>query len=408
MLSYIKAKLKGHNIKVGYHAPMMSFVEGIFSRGDEKSGKLLFDAWKEGARFDAWEDHFDENLWKKVIDAQDWNVEEETCRQRELTEKLPLDNISLGISSKYLPAEWNNSLCGKLTPPCTTECNHNCGVCGKDTTVENAPEENSPTDIGDIYSFANENERYRIIFSFSKKGMQIFLGHLDVMRLFEKAFQRSMLNIRFTAGFNPKPKLEFANPLSLGIESENEIAAIETTAEYSSAIFVSKLNSVLPEGIQVKDAVCKKFITGDKIISLMSLYRGGVYFMAYNANGDSANYEQLLKNYVEKNNLANCVKIEQVEKEDELDSAVKNNISAAFGFDCMHKTFLQNSAQENINILKVTILVKPEIAGKSMLKILKAALENPNPLSKIYLLREKIFAGDNLENYLLFEPVPKS
>jgi radical SAM-linked protein len=405
MLSYIKTRLKKHNIKIGYHDPMMSFVEGIFSRGDERAGQLLFDAWNKGAKFDAWEEHFDANLWQEVINSQNWNVEEETCRKRELTEKFPWDNILIGTSSDYMKAEWNYSLCGKLTSGCITECEHKCGVCTskllhkEKATVIDAPkednEESSDEDTDNIYISAEDNKnlkkqqyepgaRYRVIFSFKKTGMQIFLGHLDIMRLFEKAFQRSMLNIKFTAGFNPKPKLEFASPLSLGIESENEIAAVETLVPYNNAEFVSKLNSVLPNGIYVKDAVCKKNLTGEKIVSLMSLYCGSAYRLTYRGNKD---YEKILRDYVIKNNLEHYVKIGNCITE-------KN---------CYNVEINIPKAETPAITLPVTVLAEPnKPGGKSMLKILKEALENQNPIAEIYVIREKIFAGKNLEDYLLF------
>ncbi|MDR1932708.1 MAG: radical SAM protein, partial [Spirochaetales bacterium] len=52
----IKNGLTSGAIKVGYHAPFQSYLEGVFSRGDERVGELLFEAWGSGARFDAWED----------------------------------------------------------------------------------------------------------------------------------------------------------------------------------------------------------------------------------------------------------------------------------------------------------------------------------------------------------------
>ncbi|MCL2294142.1 MAG: TIGR03936 family radical SAM-associated protein [Spirochaetes bacterium] len=389
-IHYIKNKLKGRNIKVGYHSPMMSFVEGIFSRGDERAGKLLFDAWQAGARFDAWEEHFDIALWRKVIESQPWNAEEEICRKRDAAEKFPWAGISMGTSKKYLLDEYNNSCDSKLTSKCETTCTHNCGVCGKYTSISqrtelcerrfpagivNSGAEQAASEEDVVFSLGTGEDRYRIIFSFSKKGKQIYLGHLDVMRLFEKAFQRCRLEVRFTEGFNPKPRLEFANPLTLGIESEEEIASVETYTEYEKEQFITKVNNVLPDGIKIINIFSHKIIHGEKKISLMSLYSGSVYKIFFPQN---SNYKTLLEDYVRRNSLEQTVRIE------DLDTRV---VSADDPCAVCQGIRLWN-------------IVKP--GSKSLFKILKEALNRENPLAEIIVIREWVFAGEDLSNYLSY------
>ncbi|MCL2704889.1 MAG: TIGR03936 family radical SAM-associated protein [Spirochaetaceae bacterium] len=374
-IHYIKNRLKGKNIKVGYHSPMMSFIEGIFSRGDERTGKLLFDAWQAGAKFDAWEDYFDIALWKKVIGSQSWNVEEETSRKRDTTEKFPWSGISMGISEKYLLDEYSNSFNSKLTSKCETTCTHNCGVCRNSNRIVNSEIKEKTAEEDVVYKLGAGEERYRVIFSFFKKGKQIYLGHLDVMRLFEKAFQRSRLGVRFTEGFNPKPRLEFANPLTLGIESEGEIASIETYMEYGKDEFITKLNNALPDGIKIIDLFSHKIITGDKKTSLMSLYSGSVYRIYFLKD---KNYLKLLEEYIYKNSLEGFVKLEELEN-----CAISAN---GLGTDYFG--------------LRLWISVKP--GSKSLFKILKEAFNSDNPLAEVIVIREEVFAGENLNNYLSF------
>ncbi|MCL2791460.1 MAG: TIGR03936 family radical SAM-associated protein [Spirochaetaceae bacterium] len=375
-IHYIRNRLKGKNIKVGYHSPMMSFVEGVFSRGDERTGKLLFDAWQAGAKFDAWEEHFDMALWKKVIESQSWNVEEEIARERDIAEKFPWSGISMNISEKYLLDEYDNSCNSKLTPKCETVCAHNCGVCGCNAGIVNSEiKEETGVEEDIVYSLGKGEERYRVIFSFFKKGKQIYLGHLDILRLFEKAFQRSRLGVRFTEGFNPKPKLEFANPLTLGVESEGEIASVETYLEYDKDQFVGKLNDALPAGIKIIDAFSHKLNCGNKKISLMSLYTGSVYRIYFPKDEC---YRSLLEEYICGNSLDESVRLEELEGSD--DSA--------------------NDAGVAWSGVRVRIAVKP--GSKSLFKILKEALNLEAPLSKVIAIREEIFAGEGLRNYFSF------
>ena len=66
----------------------------------------------------------------------------------------------------------------------------------------------------------------RVLFSFRKFGPAAYLGHLDILGVLERAFLRAGYEPAFTQGFNPKPRLEFAHPLPLGVESEEEVAVI--------------------------------------------------------------------------------------------------------------------------------------------------------------------------------------
>ncbi len=372
---YIKKKLKGQNIKPGYHSPMMSFVEGIFSRGDERSGKILLDAWKAGARLDAWEDHFSRDIWNRVIKEQEWNVEHETCRERKPDEKLPWSAVSLGASEKYLLREYEKSLAGELTASCSNECIDKCGICGKNAAVENAGIQDDEDALpGDICSLNSGSDRYRALFSFTKSGTQVFLGHLDIMRLFEKALQRSRLKIRFTEGFNPKPRLEFAHPLSLGIESEGEIAAVETDHEYLPEEFMKRLNNALPEGISITGVLFKKINTGERILSLMSVYSGSLYRVLFPSESADA-YKALLEEYIKTNGMENLVSID--------------NICIPEGAFSPESGFLR-------------ILVRQGSGGKGLFKILKEALNLENPLAEISVTREKTLADDGLRDYFSF------
>ena len=93
-----------------------------------------------------------------------------------------------------------------------------------------------------------EKQNVKILFSFTKKNTAVYLSHINVMNIFERAFLRSGIDLVYSRGFNPKPKLEFANPLTLGVESEDEIASIEieivkgTDKESAEKDFIQKMN----------------------------------------------------------------------------------------------------------------------------------------------------------------------
>ena len=100
-LTRIMAVVKGLKVdgfKVGYHAPILSLLEGVISRGDERAGRLALAAYRKGARLDAWEEHFRADIWRGVIAEADWDVLGETCKARPQEAALPWAGIGLGLS----------------------------------------------------------------------------------------------------------------------------------------------------------------------------------------------------------------------------------------------------------------------------------------------------------------------
>ena len=92
----------------------------------------------------------------------------------------------------------------------------------------------------------------RISFRFSKKGAMRFISHLDLMRLFSRAFRRAGLPLKITEGFNPHPKFSINRALKLGLESDNQEATVILREQLNSEDFKERLQKQLPEGIEIK------------------------------------------------------------------------------------------------------------------------------------------------------------
>ena len=90
---------------------------------------------------------------------------------------------------------------------------------------------------------------------FEKIGNAVWISHLDLMRLFQRAFKRAGLPLKHTQGFNPRPSVSIALPLSVGVESECELLDFELdTAELiTNKQIVCRLNKALVEGVRVVD-----------------------------------------------------------------------------------------------------------------------------------------------------------
>lgn len=87
---------------------------------------------------------------------------------------------------------------------------------------------------------------------FEKKGRAVWISHLDLMRLFQRAFKRAGLQLKHTQGFNPRPSVSIALPLSVGVESCCELLDFELLNDSPSFDTIKDLlNSKLVEGVKV-------------------------------------------------------------------------------------------------------------------------------------------------------------
>jgi len=94
---------------------------------------------------------------------------------------------------------------------------------------------------------------FRYIIKFSKFGYIKYISHLDLMRLFKRSFKRLGIKLAYSQGFNPHPKMGFAQPLSLGYESSGEILEFETPDKINEENILEVLNLAMPEGIKILD-----------------------------------------------------------------------------------------------------------------------------------------------------------
>ncbi|HIT34761.1 MAG TPA: DUF2344 domain-containing protein [Candidatus Faecousia intestinigallinarum] len=88
---------------------------------------------------------------------------------------------------------------------------------------------------------------------FEKKGNAIWISHLDLMRLFQRSFKRAGLPLKHSQGFNPRPSVSIALPLSVGVESQCELLDFTLEGEYDPKVVLRRLNEALVSGVVVRD-----------------------------------------------------------------------------------------------------------------------------------------------------------
>lgn len=92
----------------------------------------------------------------------------------------------------------------------------------------------------------------RYVLKFTKNEYAKYTSHLDMLRFFKRAFRKNGISLRYSQGFNPHPKMSFAQPLSLGYSSSFELLEFETETKYEAGQIYEMLCGEMPEGLKIE------------------------------------------------------------------------------------------------------------------------------------------------------------
>ncbi len=237
-------RVKGVRIK--WNSALVAQLEGLLSRGDRRLGRVIWRAWRNGARFEAWSEHFDWRPWAEALAAEGLSLADYLA-ERPLDALLPWDHLAVS-DKEFLLAERAKASAAEQTPDCRTEGCQGCGVCDFETiepvTVEGQavtirPPADRPT------------KPRRVAFTYQKLGPARFLGHLEMASIFQRAFRRAGIRLAYSQGFHPQPKLSFFEALPVGAESLDEYAQAEILDSRDLKTLLKALSEQLPEGLTV-------------------------------------------------------------------------------------------------------------------------------------------------------------
>ena len=113
---------------------------------------------------------------------------------------------------------------------------------------------------------------------FAKEGAMKFIGHLDIMRYFQKAIKRAGIDVAYSEGFSPHMIMSFAAPLGVGVTSTAEYFDMEINTPISGKEAVKRLNEVMVEGMEVKSF---RKIPDGKANAAMALVAAADYYVEF-------------------------------------------------------------------------------------------------------------------------------
>ena len=175
----VKDQLNRKSIKYNWHEADVTVLEGILARGDRRLAPAILRAYEKGALYDAWGENFKYSRWSEAFDEFHLDPAFYTERERSYEEILPWDFIRIGVTKKFLWKEWERAQKEEVTK----------------TVVPAVP------DAEQVY--LEEVYVMKVRIKFRKQGVMKFIGHLDVMRYFQKAIRRADIDIAYTEAIQP-------------------------------------------------------------------------------------------------------------------------------------------------------------------------------------------------------------
>ncbi len=268
-------------VKINFTDVRISAMEDFVGRGDRRLSAVVRHAWELGAGMDSWWESLDRafEAWAQAIDAAgltwkyrqveagEWNLmpvdaeskpestaakllPEHPNQLAQLDAPLPWDHLDTGISKLWLKDDLYRALEAATVPDCSFEgCSH-CGICGPDFG-HNIVVPPLPIPKFEGHFVPNQTRSQRLRVYFGKHGDMTYIGHLDLMRLFDRAVRRAGIPITFTGGFHPGPRISPANALPLGATSSGEIADFELTEYCDPEEVRSRLAAQLPADLPI-------------------------------------------------------------------------------------------------------------------------------------------------------------
>jgi radical SAM-linked protein len=237
-------------IQVKWQNPEVSRLEGVWARGDRKLGRLLVAAYKKGCKFDGWSDHFRFDLWERAFDEEGVDPDFYSTRARDVCEPLPWDHINTQLTKTFLSDEWENAHQGIYTADCRVDDCNQCGVCDFEEIEPLTHQVLADNSVGSRPSNVEKQATYKKLGVFyTKQDAAKYFGHLELVNIFLRALKRADIEVKFSEGFHPKPKVSFDNPLPVGIESLSERFILTVPDQIQPQAVMDGLNAHLPAGL---------------------------------------------------------------------------------------------------------------------------------------------------------------
>ena len=122
-----KEQLNRKSLRYNWHDAQVTVLEGVMARGDRRIGKVIEEAYRLGCLYDTWTESFQNDLWMQAFENMHVDIDFYTLRERAEDELFPWDFIDIGVTRKFLRAEWERAMRCEVTLNCKSRCS-GCGA----------------------------------------------------------------------------------------------------------------------------------------------------------------------------------------------------------------------------------------------------------------------------------------
>lgn len=279
------------DVRLNYTSVRISAMEDFLGRGDRRLCAVVRAAWQRGACNEAWWEGSDASFaawdgaiqeagmsWKyRSVAAGEWDVLEAVGDERfrgqggggkgrvdrgaladsRLDAPLPWDHVDTGVSRAWLKADLQRALEAVTVPDCSHSVCSECGVCDDGEHFGQnviAPPPPVPEFTADDHLPATAKAQ-RLRLRYARRGDVVCVGHLDMMRLFERAARRAELPVsQDESPFHSRPRIVTALALALGATSDGELIELTMARRVAPAEALAALAAQMPEGITLSVA----------------------------------------------------------------------------------------------------------------------------------------------------------
>ena len=150
---------------------------------------------------------------------------------------------------------------------------------------------------------------------FRKYGVLRFIGHLDVMRFFQKLMRRADIPIAFTGGYSPHMIMSFASPLGIGLTSDGEYLDIELTAPVDGREALKRMNEECVEGIEI---ISIRQISDEKKMTGMTILAAADYLISVKKGALPENWKEAFADFMAQREICVIKQTKRSEREEDI------------------------------------------------------------------------------------------
>ncbi len=154
----------------------------------------------------------------------------------------------------------------------------------------------------------------KIRIKFTKSGPLKFVGHLDIMRYFQKAIRRAGIDVEYSQGYSPHQIMSFAAPLGVGLTSDGEYMDLQVHTCEAKDDMIRKINEVMAEDIQIVNFI----VLPDDSKNAMSIVAAADYMVSVKDGYeylDIVNFKQRFLEFYNRKNIMILKKSKKSENE---------------------------------------------------------------------------------------------